>query len=236
MPFLIPLVIPALIGAGTGAGIAAATGGDVTKGALFGAAGGAVFGAFAPAGSLVGTPAGTLPAGVAGPLTPATTGLFGTGGAGTLAATGKTLSILSVLGGTILGVGAGRDEDATAKAIAERNAANLRVQAAQEELVVREEQKRLTKEKVRRISRLRLLAANAGISLVGTPLLQTETVAGEFEEERRFIRQGGKRRRFGLEFRAGQQELRARSISRTSRFRTGTTILTGVGQAASLLN
>ena len=233
MPFLIPLAIPALIGAGIGAGAAAATGGDVGRGAIFGAVGGAAFGAFAPAGAAFGTPAGTLAPGLAGPVTPATTGFFGAGGVFTAGATAKTLGLVSTFGGTLFGAGAELEAGDIAAQIAEQNAANLEVQAAQDRLVVKEEQKRLGEQKKRSVSRLRLLAANAGIDLVGTPLLQAETIAGEFEEERQFIGQGGRQRRFGLEFRAGQERLRGRVAQRTSRFRAGTTLLTG---AASLLN
>lgn len=233
MPFLIPLAIPALVGAGIGAGTAAITGGDVTRGALFGAAGGAFAGAFAPAGSLVGSQAITLPAGVAGPVAPATTGLFGTAGQFTLAATAKTLATAAVIGGTVLGVGAEREAGDIAKTLAERNAAQLRIEAAQEKLVVREEQKRLGEEKERRLSRLRVLAANAGIDLVGTPLLQSVTVAGRFEEERQFIGQAGRQRRFGLRTRAGTETFRGQAAQRGSRFRAGTSLLTG---ASFLLN
>ncbi len=48
MPFLAPLA-PLLIGAAVGAGVAAATGGDIGKGALFGAIGGGVGAVAAPA-------------------------------------------------------------------------------------------------------------------------------------------------------------------------------------------
>ncbi len=163
----------------------------------------------------------------------ATAGLVGTAGALSLGTTLATAGVAASIAGTVFAVGAEREAGKTAKQVAEQNAANLKVQADQERLVVKEEQKRLGEEKERRVSRLRILAANAGIDLVGTPLLQAETIAGEFEEERQFIGQAGRQRRFGLEFRAGQQRLRGRAARRTSRFRVGSTLLTG---AASLLN
>lgn len=161
--------------------------------------------------------------------TAATAGLFGTGGAFVAS---QALVSGAIIGGTALAVGAERSESKTARAIAERNAANLRVQAAQEKLVAKEEIKRLGEEKKRRVSRLRVLAARAGVDLVGTPLLLEEEIAGVFEEERRFAGQAGRQRQFGLGFQAVQERARAKGIRRTSRFRTGTTLLTGL----SLLN
>ena len=161
------------------------------------------------------------------PAVAATSGLFGTAGAFAIGQTLTTLSTAAIIGGTLSAAGAGRSQAKTAAAIAERNAAQLRVQASQEELVTKEEQKRLGEEKERRVSRLRVLAANAGIDIIGTPLLQLETIGGEFEEERRFIGQAGRQRRFGLEFRASQETSRATGIRRASRFRTGSTLLTG---------
>lgn len=163
----------------------------------------------------------------------ATAGLFGTAGAFSLGTTLATAGIAAGIAGTAMAVGAEREAGDIAKAIAERNAANLEVQAEQEGQVAAEEQRRIGEEKKRRVSRLRVLAANAGIDLVGTPLLQEEAIAGEFEREQQFAGQAGRQRRFGLEFRAGQERLTGRVARRTSRFRAGTTLLTG---AASLLN
>ncbi len=227
MPFLAPLVIPALVGAAIGAGTASVTGGDVGRGAIFGAIGGAAFGAFAPAGSGLGTVGG-------GPLDPATAGLFGTGGQFSFGVAAKSLSIIASIAGTGLALSGQKEGDEAAALTADQNAERLRVQAAQEEVVIREEQKRVVEEGERRKSRLRVLAANAGIDLVGTPLLIEEEIAGVFEEERQFVRQAGRQRRFGLEFAAGQQTTRARNIRRASRFRTGTSLLTGATTIASL--
>ncbi len=211
MPFLIPLAIPALIGAGIGAGTAAVTGQDVGRGALFGAVGGAAFSAF----------------------TPATTGIIGTGGQFSLGVAAKSVATIAIIAGTGLAISGQKEGDEAAAVIAAQNAERLRVQSVQEGQVVKEEQKRIGEEKKRRVSRLRVLAANAGIDTIGTPLLLEEEIAGVFEEERLFARQAGRQRRFGLEFTAGQQTQRASNIRRASRFRTGTSLLTGVTQLAN---
>lgn len=141
----------------------------------------------------------------------------------------------AITGGTIIKAIGEKKEAKTAAKIAERNAAALRVEAEQEGQVSAEEQKRLGAEKLRKSSRLRVLAANAGIDIVGTPLLIAEEVAGEFAEERQSIGQAGRQRRFSLLSRAQQQRARGRNIRSASRFRTGSTLLTGATRAFSLL-
>lgn len=158
-------------------------------------------------------------------------GLFGAGGA-FVAST--ALVSTAIIGGTILAAQAGRQADKTAEAIAEQNAENLRVQGVQETEAATEAGQQVRKEGERRKARLRVLAANAGISLVGTPLLIEETIAGETEEEFQFNAQGGRQRRFGLESRAAIEEFRAGGIRRASPFRTGATLATGFGTALSV--
>jgi len=162
--------------------------------------------------------------------TAATGGLFGTAGAFSL---GTAISSVAGIVGTGMALGAGQASDQAAQDAAKQNAANLRAQAAQEELVAKEEQKGIKEDKKRRSSRLRVLAANAGIDMAGTPLLQAEEIAGVFEEERLLAGQAGRQRGFGLETRARQEIQRGKNIRRAGRFRTGTTLLTGVGQLAS---
>ena len=144
------------------------------------------------------------------------------------------LAAAAIAAGTAIQVIGDREQAKTAKKIADQNAARLRVQAEQEGQVTAEEQKRIKAEGERRKSRLRVLAANAGVDLVGTPLLQLEEVAGEFEEERVFAGQAGRQRQFGLVSRAEQERARGKNVRLAGRFRTGTSILTGVGRIADL--
>jgi len=160
------------------------------------------------------------------------------GGGGAAAATGLTLgakiAIAASIAGTAVSVIGQRQQSKAAEDAAKANAAALQVQAQQEEAVTKEEISRLETEKKRRTSRLRVLAANAGIDLVGTPLLQEEGIAGEIEEEKQFAGTAGRQRQFGLQSRAVGQKNVARNIRRASPFRTGATILTGVSRTAEL--
>lgn len=129
-----------------------------------------------------------------------------------------------------------REESKTAQAISKINEQQLRVKAEQETLIAQEEQKRLGEEKKRELSRLRVLAGNAGIDIVGTPLLQSAEVAGEFEAERQFIGQAGRQQRFELESEATIEKARRASKRKISRFRVGSTLLTGAASDAALFS
>jgi hypothetical protein len=146
--------------------------------------------------------------------------------------TAAAIATGAIIAGTSVVVMGQRSASKTAAAVADQNAAALRVQSEQETQAAGEEQKRLVAEKERRTSRLRVLAANAGVDLVGTPLLLEQEIAGEFEEERQFVGQAGRQRRFRTEFAAGQEQAKASGIRRASPFQTGATILTGVSGAA----
>ncbi len=134
----------------------------------------------------------------------------------------------AIAAGTAISVIGERNERAASQQIANVNAAQFRAQGVQETQVAREEQRRVQEEGEIRKSRLRVLAANAGISLEGTPLLQLEEVAGETERQRQFIGQRGRQRVAGLEFQARGQEAVGKRIRGRSAFRTGRTILTGL--------
>ena len=142
----------------------------------------------------------------------------------------------ATIAGSIIKAQGERQEAKAAKKIADQNAAALRVQAEQETEAGAEEQKQIKAEGEREKSRLRVLAANAGIDIVGTPLLQIEEFASEFERERLFAGQAARQRRFGLEFEAAQETFRGKQIRLASRFRTATTLLTGASSAASSFN
>lgn len=165
---------------------------------------------------------------------PFTAAAAGTAGLTAGQALAANVAVGAIVAGTATSVIGQREAAKTTEQIAEQNAAALRVQGEQETQAAAEEQRRIKKEGERRKSRLRVLAANAGIDLVGTPLLLEEELAGEFEEERIFAGQAGRQRRFGAEFESVQERARGRSIRRISPFRTGTSILTGVTRVASL--
>lgn len=141
----------------------------------------------------------------------------------------------AIIGGTILKAKAQHEQAKADKAIADANAAQFEVKAEQEEQIAREEQRVITKAGEREKARLRVLAANAGIDLIGTPLLNIAEVGGEVERQRLQAGQAGRGRAFDLRFRGATERARGRNIRLASRFRTGTTLLSGGGQAFSAL-
>lgn len=159
----------------------------------------------------------------------------GTGGLTAGGAALANVGFAAVIASTAVQVSAQRQEAKVSKDIADANAARLRVQSEQEAQVAAEEQKTIKEEGKRRQSRFRVLAANAGIDPVGTPLLLSTELAGDFEEERLQAGQEGRQRRFGLESAAALEISRGRNIRTASRFRVGTTIATGVGRTTRSL-
>jgi hypothetical protein len=166
---------------------------------------------------------------------PFTAAAAGTGGLTAGSALFGNIAFGSIIGGSIFQTLSQRQADKQAAAIADINAQNLLVKSKQEEQITQEEVGELEEEKKRQISRLRVLGGIAGIDAVGTPLLQVEEIAGQFEEEKKFTAQAGRVRRFDLRTQAGLESFRGKQIRRASPFRTGATLLTGIGTAGSLL-
>lgn len=148
--------------------------------------------------------------------TAATAGLFGTAGAFSLGTTLTTLGTIATIGGLVMGAQGSQVQAQASQAAAGYNIAETREVAKVEEI-------RQRRQADRQIGRIRAGISKSGATMEGTPLMVLAESAAEAEID-------ALNTRWTAESQINREALRARSAERESYYRTGTSLLSGVGR------
>lgn len=148
--------------------------------------------------------------------TAATTGLIGTAGAFSLGTTLTTLGTIATVGGLVMGARGSQVQGQATQAAASYN-------IAQTQELARVEEARQRRDAERQMGRMRAGIAKSGATSEGTPLMVLAESAANAEID-------ALNTRWTADNQINQEALRARSAERESYYRTGTSLLSGVGR------